>query len=148
LLIELVRLAIARIRPSAKVSIVSQIGCVAVQSYWNHWPCLFPQHGPGRKHRRQIRFMAWQRDIVSRYPRQLLRGMIHSDGCRVMNQVQNRKYAYARYMFTNTSSDILQVFRDACDAIGVNHRNTNSRTISVARRADVVALDAFIGPKA
>ena len=29
---------------------------------WKHWPCLFPQHGPGRKHERKIRLEAWQRD--------------------------------------------------------------------------------------
>jgi hypothetical protein len=26
--------------------------CVEVAMYWNHWPCLIPQHGPGRKHRK------------------------------------------------------------------------------------------------
>jgi hypothetical protein len=25
-----------------------------VYSYWQHWPCLIPQHGPGKKHERQI----------------------------------------------------------------------------------------------
>jgi hypothetical protein len=87
-------------------------------------------------------------DIVAAYPKQLLRGLIHSDGCRVMNRVQKRKYAYPRYMFTNTSSDILHVFRHVCDAIGISHRRMNSRTISVARREDVARMDAFIGPKA
>jgi hypothetical protein len=148
LLIELARHAIGRVRKSSEVAIIAQAGCVAVQSYWNHWPCLFPQHGPGVKHRRTIRLEEWQLGITGRYPKQLLRGLIHSDGCRVINRVVNRKYAYSRYMFTNTSADILQIFRDACDSTGVNHRNMNSRTISVARRADVAALDAFIGPKA
>ena len=64
-----------------------------------------------------------------------------------MNRVQKRKYVYPRYMFTNTSSDILQVFRHACDSIGINHRLMNSRTISVARREDVARMDAFIGLK-
>jgi hypothetical protein len=150
LLIELARRAICRVRGSSlsKVSIIPQIGCVAVTAYWNHWPCVFPQHGPGRKHLRRIELEPWQNDIVAVYPRQLLRGLIHSDGCRVMNHVQKRKYAYTRYMFTNASSDILQVFRSTCDAIAVKHRNMNPRTVSVARREDVAALDAFIGPKA
>ena len=25
-----------------------------VASFSKHWPCLFPQHGPGRKHERKI----------------------------------------------------------------------------------------------
>jgi hypothetical protein len=131
----------------SKVSIVSQTGCVAIVAYWNHWPCVFPQHGPGPKHLRRIELHLWQNDVVAAYPRQLLRGLIHSDGCRVMNRVQKRKYAYPRYMFTNTSTDILQIFRDVCDAVGVSHRQMNRRTISVARRDDVARMDAFIGPK-
>lgn len=27
---------------------------VEVSMYSKHWPCLFPQHGPGKKHHRQI----------------------------------------------------------------------------------------------
>jgi hypothetical protein len=86
--------------------------------------------------------------IVEAYPRQLLRGLIHSDGCRVINRVWGDRYRYPRYLFTNTSKDILQIFRDACDAIGVEHRNSKPNTISVARRNSVASLDAFIGPKA
>jgi hypothetical protein len=26
---------------------------VEVSMYWKHWPCLIPQHGPGRKHLRR-----------------------------------------------------------------------------------------------
>lgn len=123
------------------------IGCVAISSLWNHWPCLFPQHGPGRKHQRPIVLAGWQRSIVGRYPRQLLRGLIHSDGCRVVNRVWSGRYAYPRYLFTNTSRDILQIFRDACDRTGIPHRDSKPNTISIARRAGVEALDAFIGPK-
>lgn len=109
--------------------------------------CLFPQHGPGRKHDRRIELESWQRVLVHQYPRQLLRGLIHSDGCRCTNRVWNGRYEYIRYFFTNSSEDILQIFRDACDAIGVPHRNSKPNTISIARREGVAMLDAFIGPK-
>jgi hypothetical protein len=33
------------------------------------WPCLIPQHGPGRKHERKIELVDWQRDIVDEHPR-------------------------------------------------------------------------------
>lgn len=150
LLIELARRTLSRVRGTdiSKVGIVQQVGCVAVTSYWNHWPCLFPQHGSGMKHQRTIRLAGWQREIVDRYPRQLVRGLIHADGCRVINRVWKGRYSYPRYFFTNTSKDILQIFREACDAIGVAHRDTKPTTISIARREDVAALDAFIGPKA
>jgi hypothetical protein len=25
-------------------------GYVEISMHWKHWPCLIPQHGPGRKH--------------------------------------------------------------------------------------------------
>ncbi len=107
-----------------------------------------PNTAPGLKHQRPIRLAPWQTQVVDRYPRQLLRGLIHSDGCRIINRVWHDRYAYPRYLFTNTSEDISQIFRDACDAIGVAQRNSKPNTISVARREAVAALDAFIGPKA
>jgi hypothetical protein len=148
-LVNLAAATILRVRNGmGKVGFVHRSGCVAITAHWNHWPCVFPQHGPGLKHRRAIRLDDWQCDIVARCPRQLLRGLIHSDGCRVMNRVRNGKYAYPRYFFTNTSEDILQIFRDACDAIDVPYRDSKWNTVSVARGEGVAALDAFIGPKA
>jgi hypothetical protein len=29
---------------------VLQVGCTSVQALSMHWPCLFPQAGPGKKH--------------------------------------------------------------------------------------------------
>jgi hypothetical protein len=149
--IHLIRLGqdtISRVRPrGSRASLVREVGCVAISSCWNHWPCLFPQHGPGTKHERPIVLEGWQRAIVDRCPRQLIRGLIHSDGCRVMNRVWKGRYAYPRYLFTNTSGDILQIFRDACDRAGIPHRDSKTNTISIARRDGVQALDAFIGPK-
>jgi len=40
----------------------------------NAWPCLFPQHGPGRKHERKIELAPWQEAIVDREPEQFIRG--------------------------------------------------------------------------
>jgi hypothetical protein len=44
--------------------IVKKVGCVDVSMHPKHWPCLFPQHGPGRKHNRRIALEPWQRAIV------------------------------------------------------------------------------------
>ena len=148
-LIALAKLTITRVRDGHGVAgTVKKVGCVAIYAYWKHWPCLFPQHGPGRKHDRPIVLAPWQLLIVGAYPRQLLRGLIHSDGCRCINRVWNGKYAYPRYFFTNNSDDILQIFRRACDMVGVRHRNSKPNTISIAKRQDVAALDSFIGAKA
>ena len=128
-------------------------GCVEIYSNWKHWICLFPQHGPGEKHLRPIVLEDWQLQIVRRYPQEFLTGIIHSDGCRVINRVRRPlkgrvgEYAYPRYHFTNHSDDIQAIFRETCDLIGVECRRNNLWNLSVAKRESVAILDSFIGPK-
>jgi hypothetical protein len=124
--------------------------CVRVVKFSKQWPCLFPQHGPGRKHERRIALTGWQNRLVARHPRAFLRGLIHSDGCRFTNSVRhgNRRYVYPRYNFSNASADIRALFCDTCDLLGIEWRVMNARNISVARRASVALLDEFVGPKA
>jgi hypothetical protein len=138
---------VGAIHRSGRVGVLQRVGCVEISSCWQHWPCLFPQHGPGRKHARPILLAPWQAEIAAAHPRMLLRGLIHSDGCRVMNRVWGGKYSYPRYFFTNRSGDILQIFRGACDVLGIRYRNSRPDTISIARRKDITALDRFVGPK-
>jgi hypothetical protein len=76
---------VAAVKPGAKIRYRHVPGAVVVQSYWKHWPCVFPQHGPGRKHQRQIMLAGWQQIIVDEYPEELLVGLFKSDGCRVTN---------------------------------------------------------------
>ncbi len=117
-----------------------EIGCSS-----KRWPLLFPQHGPGRKHRRKIELVPWQQDIADGYPRELLRGLIHSDGCRVLNRVNGKDYP--RYFFSQVSTDIQAIFCAACDRLGIEHRRSKWNTISVARAPSVALLDSFVGPK-
>jgi len=44
-------LAMTEVLPN-KVGRVVRQGCTDVYSFSKHWICLFPQHGPGRKHER------------------------------------------------------------------------------------------------
>jgi hypothetical protein len=132
---------------------LARTGCDEVYSHWKHWHCLFPQHAPGPKHEREIKLEAWQRSVVARRPGPFLRGLIHSDGCRVTNRVRRRlrdgvrTYEYPRYFFSNMSSDIRELFVAACRRLNVDVRPANPRNLSVARRASVLTLDQFIGPK-
>lgn len=114
-----------------------------------HWPHLFPQHGPGVKHERKIALEPWQERIVARYPGRLLRGLIHSDGCRVTNTIRHprRTYRYPRYFFSNRSRDIQEIFCAACDRLGVAWRQDGPWNVSVARRDAVLAMDKHVGPK-
>jgi hypothetical protein len=143
LAIEDVRGRRAALRPHPTWSMID------VSSHWKHWPCVFPQHGPGRKHERHIALVDWQQRIVDAHPEQLVRGLIHSDGSRYINRIRHphKTYEYLRYEFSNRSEDIKRIFCRACDALGVEWRVMNRDAISVARRASVAKLDAFIGPK-
>ena len=74
----------------------------------------------------------------------MLRGLIHSDGCRFMNT--GRQWMHPRYSFRNLSPDIRSIFGQACDLLGI--RWTTSRaTVYVSRKADVEVLDRYVGPK-
>lgn len=118
---------------------------VQVSAYSKTWICLFPQHGIGRKHTRPIVLKPWQRELVGRYPRALVKGLIHSDGSRFVNS--GRGWQFPRYSFKNRSADIRRIFSEACDLIGVRWTAAPD-TVYVSRKADVALLDEFIGPKA
>jgi hypothetical protein len=128
---------------------VRSVGCTYIQSCSMHWPCLLPQAGPGKKHERAIVLREWQREIVAAHPGRLVRGLFHSDGCRVINQVtvRGQTYLYPRYFFDNESSEILGICGEALDRLGVRWRRNRRNSLSVARRESVSILDGVVGAK-
>jgi hypothetical protein len=143
--------AMRAVMPTSSVSSVQRKGCREVKSYSTHWTCLFPQHGPGHKHERPIVLAPWQDDLRRKYPGRVLRGLFHSDGCRVLNwarkQPGGKRYEYPRYLFSNESQDILDICARTLDEIGVAHRRPRVNLLSVARKEGVARLDEFVGPK-
>ncbi|MGW7354392.1 helix-turn-helix domain-containing protein [Streptomyces sp. NPDC054784] len=156
-LVDACEQAVLAVRGANRVSRVRQQGCVAVTAYSNHWPCLFPQHGKGKKHERRIVLAGWQRRVVDAHPWELVRGLVHSDGCRVVNRTsrivggERKRYAYPRYFLTNRSEDILRLYADTLTAVGVEWKVTRRAgvpyNVSVARRGSVALMDAYVGPK-
>lgn len=124
---------------------VPDVNMVTVVSHWKHMRCLFPQHGPGRKHDRPIVLEAWQDEIVRAHPQPFLRGLVESDGCRTVNRVNGGEYP--RYLFSNRSADIRALFVRTVEQLGLHWTTANRWSIAVSRRADVAVLDGFIGPK-
>lgn len=119
--------------------------CVVISMYSKHWVCLFPQRRPGRKHERPINLQPWQQRLVRRDAKSFVRGLIHSDGCRVI--ANDRGLRCARYYFSNRSEDIKGLFCDALDSLGIHWTRPNDRQIAIYRREAVTRLDQFIGPK-
>ncbi|WP_405800044.1 helix-turn-helix domain-containing protein [Streptomyces sp. NBC_01506] len=149
--------AIRAVFPDNSVCRVRRTGCSDVKVYSKHLYCLFPQHGPGRKHERPIVLASWQQEIVAEHPWGLIRGLIHSDGCRNMNWTtrvvngERKRYEYPRYWFTNVSDDIRQLYTDTLDRLGIEWRHCTRHgepyNISVAKKASVALMDAHVGPK-
>ncbi|MFE2264778.1 helix-turn-helix domain-containing protein [Streptomyces griseosporeus] len=156
-LLQQCREAITQVRPGVGVHTVRKGGCTMVTSYSRHWPSLFPQHGPGKKHERPIVLEPWQQDIVDAHPWEFIRGLVHSDGCRVTNWTtrvvggERKRYAYPRYFFTNKSDDIRGLYTGTLDKLGVEWtycaRNGTPWNVSVARKASVALMDAHVGSK-
>jgi hypothetical protein len=78
-----------------------------------------------------------------------IRGLIHSDGCRIIATERKGRYVRRapRYAFKNRSEDILQLFAEACETLGVHFTRSSETVISVYSGDAVRLLDEFIGPK-
>ncbi|WP_031487901.1 hypothetical protein [Streptomyces bicolor] len=149
--------AMRSVFPHNAVCRVRRKGCRDLKLHSMHLWCLFPQHGPGKKHERTIALEPWQQEIVDAHPWEFIRGLVHSDGCRITNWTtrmvggERKRYEYPRYFFTNVSDDIRQLYTDTLDKLGIEWthctRNGNPYNISVARKAYVALMDAHVGPK-
>lgn len=141
------------VKPGGRPHTRRRPGMVITTVSWKHWPCLFPQHGPGRKHERAIVLAGWQEEIVRASPAAFLRGLFHSDGARVHNWAtrvvagENRRYDYPRWQFSNRSADIMLLCCWALDLADVPWRRSGPWTVSVSTRDAVARLDTLIGPK-
>ncbi len=146
--------AIQNLLPDNQVGIVERyyrghLSCVDVNCFYKFWPGIFPQHGAGSKHEREIKLENWQERIVDNYRLEFFRGLYHSDGSRFNNVVKGKDYP--RYSFTNISDDIRRMFCATCDALNL-HWTAKARygkctDIFISRREDVSFLDQHIGPK-
>ena len=145
--------AMASVSQRESVSIIEAKGHSQAYVSWKHWPCAFPQHGRGKKHQRRTALEPWQQPSSESDHQWLLRGLIHSDGCRFINPIERRlqngvkRYEYVRYVFTNWSQDIQDLFTASLDSLEIDWRVMTERTISIARRRSVEKLDTFVGPK-
>jgi hypothetical protein len=146
MIIDRCREAIDVLMPGQSASTAPQpTNCVVVSHYSKHWPCLFPQHGPGRKHLRPIRLEPWQKVLVKHATEQFIRGLIDSDGCRVV--ANDRGISSVRYHFSNRSEDIRALFCGALDELGIPWTRPSQYQVAVYRKAAVARLDDFVGPK-
>jgi hypothetical protein len=134
-----------------------KVSDIDVSCFYKHWPDVFPQHGMGMKHTRLIQLEPWQQRIVDKYPLLFWKGLYHSDGSRFSNVVKGKDYP--RYQFTNMSEDIIRLFCETCDKLGLQWTEKKRRArpgavrdervgdIFISKRKDVELLDREVGPK-
>ncbi|MBD0737532.1 helix-turn-helix domain-containing protein [Streptomyces sp. CBMA29] len=156
-IMDMAEAAMNAVFPDNKTCRVRKKGSHNVKVYSNHLWCMFPQHGAGKKHERKIALATWQQEIVDAHPWEFIRGLVHSDGCRITNWTtravagERKRYEYPRYFFANMSDDIRGLYCAALDAVGVEWRVTRRGdvpfNISVARRAAVALMDLHVGAK-
>jgi hypothetical protein len=62
--------------------------------------------------------------------------------------VNGKGYAYSRYLFTQVSKDIQDLFCQACERLGIDYAfSSRGKDVTIHRRESVARLDAFVGPK-
>lgn len=156
-IIESARSLLARCFPENPVDVVHvrAQNCVQVSVYSSHLACVFPQHGPGKKHERAIRLEKWQQRAIDSEPWAFIRACIWTDGCSFINRTQvhrEQPYEYLSYGFTNKSADIVALLRAACERVGVFTRVTSNSEgtwqVRINRRPSVALMLQHVGRKA
>ncbi|MEK6326165.1 MAG: helix-turn-helix domain-containing protein [Actinomycetota bacterium] len=128
--------------------------CLSVSVYSSHLSCVLPQHGLGKKHERPIVLESWQQAIVESEPWAFVRACIWTDGCSFVNRTdvhRPKPYEYLSYGFSNMSKEIVDLFVEACEQVGVFTRVNRSQRgiwdVRMNRRQSVSRLRANVGLK-
>lgn len=149
-LIQYCRQQLEVLFPKNKTRLLNQNNCTVIIIAKKNLPHWFPQHGPGKKHNRDIILEKWQEEILEKYSKDFIKGLIHSDGSRY-TQTQG-KYISIFYNFTNLSKDIMNLFQKYLDKLDIKYTSrvkTNGKQLmcEIRRKKEVLKLDEFIGPK-
>lgn len=131
--------------PSNKVNILkTKHNFVIITLYSNYLPIIFPQHGPKQKCERNIELEDFQKKIIIK--KDFMKGLFHSDGSFYL-----AKNEYPRYLFTNKSKQILDMFADCLieqDIIPkIRKRKNDIYDIQIQNIKDVKKLYEILGEK-
>ncbi len=137
--------ALITLFPQNKVSTLKRTksNCIEVGVYSNILPELFPQHGTGKKHDRDVSLKDWQWDIVWEEPESFIKGLIDSDGSYYV--YQDNDTPTMRYQFTNKSLDIVDMYIKVMAHMGISTRPTQKQcgvfNIFTNKKQDIEKLD-------
>lgn len=158
-IIEEIKKAIITILPENKVCLVpkkynDKISSFDICTRSKLFLKLFPSAKSGRKHTYSIILEKWQKELIDRYPKQFLRGLIQSDGSRYKATYSKNSW---HYNFVQKSDDIFNLFLYICNAlnlkVGFRMHTTTTKDkkhdswIGTISSKNTAFLDTFIGPK-
>jgi Homeodomain-like domain len=132
-IIDRCRHAIEVLMPGQHTGIVQRVGCVDVSLFSKRWPCLLPQHGPGKKHTRRIALEPWQPSSIR--------------PTRSSSSVWFTATAVASSRTTAASWASAILFTAALDALDIPWTRSTKYIVSIYRKAATARLDEFVGPK-
>jgi len=138
-IIEELKYCLNVIFPYNKIQEVQSVGCKMVGIYNTNLPLIFPQHGTGKKHNRNIKLIDWQEKYLQH--NELAKGLFHSDGCYFVNKIKNKKTLkyreYPTYWFTNCSEDLHNIFQTCLISMNVNFRFEEQRRVNIQLKSKI-----------
>ena len=135
--------------PDNKVSKLKRTksNCIEVSVHSCDLPDMFPQHGAGKKHDRDVSLTDQQWNIVWNEPECFIKGLIDSDGCLTQHtQIKNGvTYSRLKYQFTNKSLDIVDMYLKIMAKLSISARPTQKKcgtfNIFTNKSCDVEKID-------
>lgn len=85
----------------------------------SHLSLIFPQHGIGKKHNRDVSLKSWQESIIDDIS--LVKGLIMSDGTYYLDNQTNIK----KYSFSNKSKDIIDLMKGLLIKLNIDFKLYN-----------------------
>ena len=137
-----------KLLPSNKVSFHTRVNCTTISVYSNKLPHLFPQHGPGPKHLRNLALTKIQEKLVEQYPKEFLWGLWITDGSRYLTRIKksDKIYEYPTYAFKNKSKQLRTMFIESCQRLDLKP-TSNREIVTCYKRKDVRKLEGILGVK-
>lgn len=120
--------ALGKLFPNNKIHNYQQLHskCVEVNVHNKYLTKVFPQHGTGKKHDRDVSLKDWQWDIVWKEPECFIKGLIDSDGS--YYPYNYNKTPRMRYQFTNKSLDIVDMYLKVMAKLDISAMPTRKKT--------------------
>lgn len=121
-----------------------------IMAYSKNLAKMFPQHGLNEKWQRKMILESWQKEIITKYPEEFIRGCIQSDGS-IYPHVSG-PFKYKAYSFVNKSEDIMDWFLYTLSLVYIKkekyyHKTKELFVCQSFNEMDLVILESIISKK-